>query len=71
MSFFAGFLTAKVFFKGLIDKGTAQKAVERAQDDDTWQSFFQYCAFSFLLPSLTQIFGILIRKLVGEHGDDE
>ena len=34
MSFFAGFLTAKIFFKGLIDKGTAQKAVERAQDDD-------------------------------------
>ena len=34
MSFFAGFLTAKIFFKGLIDKGTAQKAIERAQDDD-------------------------------------
>lgn len=34
MSFFAGCLTAKIFFKGLIDKGTAQKAVERTQDDD-------------------------------------
>ena len=34
MSFFTGFLTAKIFFKGLVDKGTAQKAVERAQDDD-------------------------------------
>ena len=34
MSFFAGCLTANVFFKGLIDKGTAQKTVERAQDDD-------------------------------------